>query len=90
MESRRHLGAAPPVNYSDAASPPLELKQFGITEPIKDESHIGFVSFSEWAPCRRAAAHRRGVTRARALQRCSSPTSTPRTTRRRSSRRCAS
>jgi len=45
-ESRRHLGGAPPVVFSDPASPPLELKQFGVTDPIKDETHVGFVSFS--------------------------------------------
>lgn len=43
VESRRHLGAAPPCMFSH--NPPLELKTFGITEPISDE-HLGFISFS--------------------------------------------
>jgi len=38
----RSLGATPPVGFG--VNPPLELKPFGITEPIK--GILGFVSFS--------------------------------------------
>jgi len=42
VDARRTLGAAPPVAFS--ANPPLELKEFGITEP--QQGILGFVSFS--------------------------------------------
>jgi len=43
-ESRRYIQAAPPVNFND--NPPLELKQFDITEPSKDPQHVGYLSFA--------------------------------------------
>jgi actin related protein 2/3 complex subunit 2 len=41
VDARRTLGAAPPVAYG--TNPPLELKEFGITEPT---GNLGFVTFS--------------------------------------------
>jgi len=41
VESRRHLGAAPPCLFS--VNPPLELKHFNITEP---NGGMGFISFA--------------------------------------------
>lgn len=43
VESRRHLGAAPPCMFNH--NPPLELKVFNVTEPISDD-HLGFINFS--------------------------------------------
>lgn len=42
-DCRRHLGAAPPCSFNH--NPPLEMKHFGITEPISKD-HLGFVSFA--------------------------------------------
>jgi len=41
VESRRHLGSAPPCSFS--VNPQLELKVFGITEP---QGKLGFLSFA--------------------------------------------
>jgi actin related protein 2/3 complex subunit 2 len=41
VDARRALGAAPPVSFG--TNPPLELKEFGVTEPT---GNLGFVSFS--------------------------------------------
>jgi len=41
VDARRSLGAAPPVAWG--TNPPLELKEFGITEPT---GNLGFITFS--------------------------------------------
>jgi actin related protein 2/3 complex subunit 2 len=41
VETRRHLGASPPVAFSK--EPPLELKHFGLTE---SNNRLGYVSFA--------------------------------------------
>jgi len=41
VESRRHLGNAPPCNFG--LNPPLEMKNWGITEP---QGKLGFISFA--------------------------------------------
>jgi len=41
VDARRRLGAAPPCAFS--VNPPLELKEFGITEPT---GNLGFISFA--------------------------------------------
>jgi len=41
VDARRRISAAPPCTFS--VSPPLELKEFGITEPT---GNLGFVSFA--------------------------------------------
>jgi len=41
VESRRHLGAAPPCAFS--VNPPMEMKAFNITEP---QGKLGFISFA--------------------------------------------
>ena len=41
VDARRRLGAAPPCTFS--ANPPLELKEFGVTEPV---GNLGFVTFA--------------------------------------------
>jgi len=41
VDARRRLGAAPPVTFS--VNPPLELKEYKITEPT---GNLGFITFA--------------------------------------------
>ena len=41
VDARRKMGAAPPCSFG--VNPPLELKEFGITEPT---GNLGFISFA--------------------------------------------
>lgn len=41
VDARRRLGAAPPCTFG--VNPPLEMKEFGITEPT---GNLGFISFA--------------------------------------------